>query len=183
MPEPETPARRGMAVADAKAMQVLVISPHYDDAVFSCGHWMSTQVLVAALKEVLQHNRPQRLVIPLGLFHEDHLLAHRAGVAAWAAGPRAELLVYEDSPYRHLDGVLQKRLHELTEAGAQLTPQPGHAPANGSLKHQAVCAYRSQVEALGPHAVARIEDAERLWAYRPPGVRMPLPFTTTSAAW
>jgi len=220
--------------ADSQGV-TLVVSPHLDDAVFSCGEWLAThpgaQVatvfagvpvdsrmttewdtacgfvnarqalqlrrledrqaldalgarphwlehaddqyaeprdaghIAATLAPLLDGIVPARLLLPLGLYHRDHLLAHEATLQALAAWGRAiEVWAYEDVPYRRRPGLLQNRLCELRQAGLVATPVPGCDTPPGALKDRAVAAYVSQWRALGDEAREDTRRPERFWS-------------------
>ena len=124
-----------------------------------------TDRVAGAVHEVLVACSPQRVLLPMGLFHSDHLLAHEAARTATRALPGLTVLLYEDALYRGLHGVLQQRLIHLARDGAVLTPArlprgDGHA---AELKRQAVLAYRSQLRGFGPGGYDDAEQPERFW--------------------
>jgi LmbE family N-acetylglucosaminyl deacetylase len=219
----------------------LVVSPHLDDAVFSCGEWMAThpgaQVvtvfagapldttvttewdaacgfvnarqalqlrrledrqaldvlgakptwlehaddqygqardagqITATLVPLLQGIGPVRLLLPMGLYHRDHLLAHEATLHALAAwGRSVEVWAYEDVPYRRRAGLLQNRLCELRQAGIVATPVPDCEAPPGALKDRAVAAYVSQWRALGGEAREDTRRPEHFWSLELPAM-------------
>jgi LmbE family N-acetylglucosaminyl deacetylase len=220
----------------------LVISPHLDDAVLGCGHWLAahpgavvltvfagappdadrrhtdwdqrcgfadavqavaarraedaaalgrvraeplwlefldsqygdtpgTQVLADALLARLRDLAPQRLLLPLGLFHSDHGLCHDAVLNAASRLPGVpDLLAYEDAGYRAMPGLLQRRLCRLDQAGVEVTPADEEPPAGDTdhahAKRAAVQAYASQWRALGAGMAADVQRPERRWRLR-----------------
>ncbi|MVW79901.1 PIG-L family deacetylase [Bordetella sp. 02P26C-1] len=215
-------------LADAKGL-VAVISPHLDDAVFSCGDLLAhtanaTVVTVCtglpddpmrltdwdrncgfasaseAMAERLQENRralailgcdgqelglrdsqyvsdwqphmeplrqtlidvlqalqPQRVVMPLGLFHDDHVRVSNTLLSLIEAFPAREWLAYEDIPYRARARLVEERLFEIRARGVYV--HRGPAPARSQQKVEAVLAYRSQLAGFGrrPDDLARPE--------------------------
>ena len=137
------------------------------------GESAAAATIGAALHEVLRELRPATLLLPLGLFHADHRRAHEAAaIALRELGDErpAEVLAYEDVPYRSFPGVLQRRLAELASDGVQATPHDdGQAAAAdiaaaAACKAQALLAYPSQLRAFG--GADGLPDAmrpERLW--------------------
>lgn len=118
------------------------------------------------------------VLLPLGLFHSDHSLAHDAGRAALAtlfpATPHAATLrwfAYEDSPYRGNKGVLQRRLAELASAGVVATPWDpatlsGVRSGEGvklDAKRAALAAYASQLRGFGEGGYEDAWRPERFW--------------------
>jgi LmbE family N-acetylglucosaminyl deacetylase len=60
-------------------------------------------------------------LVPLGLRHPDHLLAHRASVALLTRQGQADWIVYEELPYRLQHPVeVRARLSEVQRAGVAL---------------------------------------------------------------
>ncbi|MGM9486335.1 PIG-L deacetylase family protein [Ideonella sp. YS5] len=219
----------------------LIVSPHLDDAVFSCGEWMAThpgvQVvtvfagtpvdvsqatewdracgfvdarqaltmrrledqqahdalgatphwlehceeqygeprtadqIAATLLQLLRSIEPTRLLLPLGLYHRDHVLAHQATLQALAeTGATPQVWAYEDVPHRRRPGWLQNRLCELRQAGIVLTPAAVGDSPTGALKDRAVASYVSQWQALTDDAREDTRRPERFWAFEPAAV-------------
>lgn len=122
-----------------------------------------------ALARVLREHAGATVLYPIGLFHSDHLLAHRAAIAALRLLPAAaaSALAYEDVPYRSIDGVLQQRLAALAAAQVQATPaEPDVAPSDPGrqrLKQRAIAAYASQLGPFGPGGLDDAKRPERFW--------------------
>jgi len=201
---------------------VVVISPHFDDAVLSCGDWLAAcpgstvltvysgvppsstpltdwdrrcgfqsaaQAMLArheenrAAMEVLgarslelgllddQYTRqpagpgrltgmlatalttlqPAVVLMPLGLFHRDHLRVSEAALTIWRLFERplgGRWLAYEEALYRRKPGLVQSRLAALRTQHIVATPIPGPV-YRGERKTRAVAAYASQLEPLG----------------------------------
>lgn len=99
--------------------------------------------LAGRLTDVVRSVAPERILLPAGLFHADHVAAHEAALEAMRALYRtpvdtgvsgmpaarwrgADWLMYEDACYRRLPGLLQRRLATLLAAGITATPvRPG----------------------------------------------------------
>jgi LmbE family N-acetylglucosaminyl deacetylase len=118
------------------------------------------------------------ILIPLGLFHSDHILVHHACRIAAARHPRVPCLAYEDALYRRMPGLLQQRLAALDRAGIDATPADAplvgssDATATGAAaasladaarKRAAVLAYASQLNAFGAHGYEDVFAPERYW--------------------
>lgn len=217
-----------------EASRILVISPHFDDAVFSCGAWIASiggarvctvfagcpdadvatdwdrqcgfsdarqamreriaeddralEVLGAtgerlnfldaqyvpygdaptvdaverALGTIIRSSEPATLVIPLGLYHSDHVLVHAACRDAWRSSRGLACIAYEDALYRRMDGLVQQRLADLLAHGITATPEAGgEYPVQP--KRKAVAAYESQLKAFGPHGYGDVFAGERYW--------------------
>lgn len=131
--------------------------------------------IAEAIGEVLHAHPDVPVLLPIGLFHSDHLQTHRAALRALSGTRRDGLFVYEDVPYRRQPGRLQARLAELHAAGTTLTPARFAVPPGGALKQMAVRAYASQLRALDPGGVSDTTMPERCWRIEPPAVSSPSP--------
>jgi LmbE family N-acetylglucosaminyl deacetylase len=121
-----------------------------------------------ALVQALRELPDGELVVPLGLFHSDHVLAHAGAVTAWRRDATARpLLAYEDVPYRAMRGLLQQRLGALGVAGWYATPVRPAAADHAPAKMLAVQAYASQLRAFGIGALADAHAPERCWRLEP----------------
>lgn len=123
--------------------------------------------VAAALQQVLLELAPDTVLFPMGLFHADHLLAHEACMRAVRALPDARCLVYEDVPYRAIQGQLQQRLMALAQEQVCLTPLRLKAEGSAALKAHAVQAYASQLKGFGPGGLDDAEAPERCWCIEP----------------
>nr|WP_306805899.1 PIG-L family deacetylase [Caballeronia sp. BR00000012568055] len=125
--------------------------------------------IAQSLQSVLRDFRPQVLMIPLGLFDADHVLAHQASCDAWLAQPELTCFAYEESFYRRERGLVQQRLIDLHARGIDATPmcataaQPFDAERRHALKREAVSAYASRVASLGPDSFDDVFHSERYW--------------------
>jgi LmbE family N-acetylglucosaminyl deacetylase len=127
--------------------------------------------MVARISDCISQSAASLLLLPLGLFHPDHLLTHAAGMRASAKVRGLPMLCYEDALYRRFEGRLQQRLMELADSGFTVTPAslspPSPTDAQRRAKRASVAAYRSQISAFSPEACNDLEAPERLWAVRP----------------
>jgi LmbE family N-acetylglucosaminyl deacetylase len=157
---------------DRQALDVLGARPHWlEHADDQYGQARDAQQIAATLVPVLESVAPARVLLPLGLFHRDHLLAHEATLQALAAWARpVQVWAYEDVPYRRRGGLLQNRLCELRQAGVVATPLPDLDPPPGALKDRAVSAYVSQWRALGDEARRDTRRPERFWSIERPSM-------------
>jgi LmbE family N-acetylglucosaminyl deacetylase len=117
---------------------------------------------------VLRAIDPTTVLVPLGLFHGDHRLVHRAGLRLLRAEgpPRRLWLAYEDAIYRRIPGLLQRRLARLVRDGVLATPLPDVRRGPPARKRQAVRCYRSQLRGLATPGRRGHVDAcapERYW--------------------
>ncbi|RZF26399.1 PIG-L family deacetylase [Paraburkholderia sp. UYCP14C] len=123
--------------------------------------------LITALSQTLSRARPTLVLIPLGLFHSDHVLVANACLALMQSQPATPFIAYEDVPYRRNPGVVQARLCELAKRGYVAdTPRavavPG-TPQHERMKRAALDAYCSQLRAFGPEGQASLFSPERYW--------------------
>ena len=122
--------------------------------------------VATALGATIDRLGPSRVVIPLGLFHPDHRLAHDAAVVALRARRIPEWIAYEEATYRRVQGMVEERVSALRGAGLALTRWPGTQSSASAEKCRAVACYASQLRALsslGPSAVADVYRPERYW--------------------
>jgi LmbE family N-acetylglucosaminyl deacetylase len=171
---------------DARALALLDAKPVWLDFLDAQYGWSpKVAEVTAALAAELDRHRPDCVVAPLGLFHGDHVLVHRAVLAlrerVAAAGEQASRhigtaaearappvwLAYEDVPYRQGFSRMQRRLCELLATGVAATPYAPVATAESDARKQASLAcYPSQLRALGADGRPGCGDAqcaERYW--------------------
>jgi LmbE family N-acetylglucosaminyl deacetylase len=124
------------------------------------------QGLSRAIGALVQTDAPHQVLLPLGLFHSDHVLASDAVLAVAQRFPDIRWIAYEDALYRRLPGLVQRRLHRIQTQGWDATPVelPG-----GRLerKRTAVACYTSQLRGLATAHRLGHADAlarERYWA-------------------
>lgn len=113
----------------------------------------------AAVRQVLERERPSEVLVPLGIRHADHLLAAPVALAA-ALGTPGRVSVYEDLPYRVMyPDETQARL-------LSLRPEPTEfAGAGGYLdeKREACRLFSNQ---FGEDADRCCSAPERIWVVR-----------------
>jgi len=218
-------------------VKLLVISPHLDDAVFSCGdllaahpgsmvvtvfagvpqrfseltewdavcgfvsardavlgrrredvtalgvlgaqaHWLPFKDaqygeparavdITRALRAVIKETACDTVLFPLGLFHSDHELTHRAALAlvredrAW--------MCYEDAFYRCIPGLVERRIAQLARGHCIAAPYL-NSQGLSSAKRQAVYCYASQLRGLSSAGRPGHLDALTAERYWPIGV-------------
>lgn len=154
---------------DFAALHMLAAIPQWLDFFDSqYGDTPALETIASSLQDVIEHNRPETIVFPAGLFHSDHLLVHRAMLAVRNAHLEKNWIMYEDAPYRCVAGALQKRLAQLLDDEIEATPLRAGSQAivPAHLKQQAVHCYASQLRALSrtsPHGSEDIFSPERYW--------------------
>src|SRR5262245_11083259 len=109
---------------------------------------------------------PDAVLVPMGLWHSDHRLAHEAAVDAMPRCPAVAWLAYEDAIYRTFPGDgLAERRGWLRARGIDAVPLPPGTPASPRKRRSIEC-YHSQLRALGSPTGPGWSDAlepERYW--------------------
>ena len=143
------------------------------------GRSPDAHAVAGALEEVIRRTGPDAVVFPLGLFHDDHKLAHRATLDLRAHVSRSTpvrtpaWVMYEDAIYRRYTGLVQERLSGLSAAGVIVTPIAWTDQPSGR-KRAAVACYASQLRALctpGRPGYGDVFGHERYWRVEPCGAR------------
>ncbi len=127
-----------------------------------------TDVIAADLAAEICRSHAAAVLVPLGLFHDDHRQAGDAAVSLMHGRLPVEWYAYEEALYRVLRGEVQARLSELRARGVEATPLSGCLAGDRLLprKHEAVACYRSQLRALDSPSRPGHRDAmapERYW--------------------
>ena len=108
---------------DRRALATLRAQPVWMDFIDSqYGPAPGEDDIARSLRQVLRALGPTPVLLPMGMFHADHLLVHRACLKALAHWPDRPALAYEDALYRAKTGLLQQRLTELAAQGITATP-------------------------------------------------------------
>ena len=154
-------AMQARRAEDARALDMLGAVPeHFDFLDHQYGSTPSAAQLTASVDSLIGVHRPDVVMVPIGLFHSDHVLVHDAALACRSAA--VTWLGYEDVPYRRRPGLLQQRLQVLHSQGSRATPLPERGRAR-ERKHAAVRAYRSQCHAFGEHGLTDTAAPEGYW--------------------
>jgi LmbE family N-acetylglucosaminyl deacetylase len=118
------------------------------------------------LREVLHVDAPSTVMLPLGLFHTDHLLASDACIQLMHADRERQWFAYEDAMYRRLPGLVQKRMAALLARDVHATPLHLLFTRQLERKRSAVDCYASQLRALSAFGAPGYQDvftAESYW--------------------
>jgi len=163
-------AIRARTIEDNNALSVLDAIPvrlPFRDAQY--GDSPSIGKLAAALEEAIYGSTADTLLMPLGLFHDDHGRVFEACCEILPRMSHLEWFAYEEAIYRPIPGVVQQRLVDLAGRGIVATPASPAADhaldreRQVMLKREAVSAYESQLHAFGPHGCDDVFAAERYW--------------------
>ena len=114
--------------------------------------------IARVLREVLHVDAPSTVLLPLGLFHSDHVLASNACLQLMHGDRERQWLAYEDAMYRRLPGLVQKRLAALLASDVQVTPLQLVSARQLDRKRSAVESYASQLRALSAPGRPGYED-------------------------
>jgi LmbE family N-acetylglucosaminyl deacetylase len=184
---------------DREAMAVLGAEPVWldfaDHQYLDPGDRPTPEEVAPVLMDAIVAARPSAVFLPMGLAHPDHVLTHRAGLmvrerlsieqlggtdggedrAVGGATPRDHGLTwfcYEDAGYKHLPGMLARRVADLVASG--LWPTPAVVPVHPDMatKRRAIMAYASQYAPLerDMHLIEHLEanTPEQYWRLSPP---------------
>ncbi|HJU23393.1 MAG TPA: PIG-L family deacetylase [Casimicrobiaceae bacterium] len=117
------------------------------------GESAPVDVIADALARVIEHEKPDIVHSPLGLFHSDHYRASDASLALVDRFASLEWRLYEDAIYRRIPGAVEARLDGLRERGFRFErDSPAFDAGAGTSKREAVACYASQLRALATRA-------------------------------
>jgi LmbE family N-acetylglucosaminyl deacetylase len=126
-----------------------------------------------ALEAALVAARPTAVFVPFGLGNPDHTMTHEAAMLVHASRSGDwSWFCYEDGGYKHIPGLLARRISQLFRA--RVWPTPAVVPVDPSLaaKRAALACYTSQLPPLDrDHRLAERLDAaipEQHWCLSPP---------------
>lgn len=156
---------------DRQALAILGARPRWLDLLDSQYGGAGLEEVADALGELFAEYRPDILLVPLGLFHSDHRLVHRAALGLLDRCPGCRWLVYEDALYRRIDDLRDPAVEELRRRGFSPRPVRFQEAADAVLrKREAVACYRSQLRALatpGRPGHVGLDDPEAYWLLSP----------------
>jgi LmbE family N-acetylglucosaminyl deacetylase len=118
------------------------------------------------LTAVLDKMSPHAVAVPLGIFHDDHVLTSDAALDALSRRAPPIWLIYADAIYRRVPDLVDRRLQQIGELGLTLRELDVPGSGVGDLKRRAVACYQSQVRALERSWDGGVSDAfepERYW--------------------
>jgi LmbE family N-acetylglucosaminyl deacetylase len=153
---------RALDILDAIPLRLPFRDSQYADS-------PSISKMAAALEETIYRTTANMLLMPLGLYHDDHVRVFEACCEILPRLSHLEWFGYEEAIHRRTPGVVQARLADLAQRGIVATPtypSAGHTidlPRRTQLKREAVNAYTSQLRAFGAGNYDDIFAAERYW--------------------
>jgi LmbE family N-acetylglucosaminyl deacetylase len=123
--------------------------------------------LIAQLAAEMEGITTETLLIPLGLHHEDHVIAHELALAAAGMAGVVDLVLYADFYHVTLPELLEPRMAQLRSSGLRLQEVRLEQGSIGR-KRRAIGRYRSQLAGL-PRNVQRwgARAPERYWRVGP----------------
>ena len=151
--------KRALAVLGARSVWLDFCDSQY-------GNTPELTQVADALMQVIQREKPETILVPAGLFHSDHDLAHRAALQVRRDRRQSVWLMYEDALYRSIDGLLQRRLAQLLEAHIVATPFAFDTHSRLHERLEAAQCYLSQLRGLntpGRLGYADLQMPERYW--------------------
>lgn len=105
--------------------------------------------LAEMICELVDALRPELVLCPMGLLHQDHIATSEAAWSALRARPTSHLLAYLDLPSALTDPAwLEEAEERLQSSGLHATDYPVETHVT-ELKEKAVACYTSQLEQLG----------------------------------
>jgi LmbE family N-acetylglucosaminyl deacetylase len=151
--------RRALTVLGARPTWLPFPDPQY-------GSRPDRREVADALIAALDALAPDAVALPLGIFHDDHILTGDAAIDALGRRPSPTWLVYADAIYRRVPDLVERRLRDLSGRGLTLRELDAPGIGVGDRKRRAVACYRSQVGALERSWEGGVSDAfepERYW--------------------
>ncbi|HEY1608923.1 MAG TPA: PIG-L family deacetylase [Paraburkholderia sp.] len=111
----------------------------------------------------------ERLIVPLGLHHSDHLATAEGCALLLREGRLRACIAYEDALYRTHPGIVREKRELLARAGVSTRPLPEDVLGKRSgtaaavAKRHAVRAYGTQLRALDDAYPYDLAEPERFW--------------------
>jgi len=121
-------------------------------------------LLRESLKNAIERLHPRQVVLPLGLFHEDHIRVSDVLLSLLYRFPCAEWIAYEDVPYRTRPDAVPQRLSVIRQRGIRACRAV--VPCRSDRKARAVWAYGSQLHGFGTRP-ADLTRPEGYWRLTP----------------
>jgi LmbE family N-acetylglucosaminyl deacetylase len=150
---------------DREALSALDVSavhlPFLDSAY---GTSYEIEDLSAALASHLDSLAPDSVLIPLGIFHADHVATHRAATRLIGARPHRRWIVYEDLPYRCVyPQVTESQKQRLQDEGFWLSELALPHDPSQRTKWRMIRRYKSQLKVMDSKSFRRAIHVEQYW--------------------
>ncbi len=189
---------------DARSLKRLGARPEWLD--FLDGQYglrYGPEQLATSLAAAVALHRGGTVVVPMGLFHSDHILVSRACLLMMRATtmamppvttaplrpasplpalPPLRWLFYEDVIHRRVPGVVQDRLRHWWQEGLVTTPVDFALTPYQAIKMEAAEAYASQLPLFDAHQLADLAAPERYWSIDIASVETAAPDRTSIVA-
>jgi LmbE family N-acetylglucosaminyl deacetylase len=152
---------------DERALTILGARPRWLDFPDpQYGSKPTRRELADALAVALGEAAADAVAMPLGLFHDDHVLTSDAALDVLRDRPSSVWLLYADAIYRPLPDLRDRRLQTILGSGFLLHEVRAPGSVASDQKRRAVACYTSQVRALERSWDGGVSDAfetERYW--------------------
>jgi len=123
------------------------------------------EVIAHVLRAAVDAASPTAVLMPLGLFHDDHRLAHSAALAVRRERPHLRWVAYADAIYRRVPGLVEDQLQSLRAARIETRPAVLGIGRHVARKRDAVQCYESQLRALSAPGYPGVADVFRPESY------------------
>ena len=131
-----------LSVLDARPIWLDFLDAHYAPP-------PAVDTVADALERCIDATGLSEVIVPLGLWHSDHVLTSDASLLVLRRRPDLRWLCYVEPLYRRKPGWMEERLRALGETGVRATPLSWNTRAANKTKRQAVAKYVSQLMGLG----------------------------------
>jgi LmbE family N-acetylglucosaminyl deacetylase len=174
--EPGDEVHAARRAEDAAALATLDATPVWLDFVEHSHLLPEERVLgeqiADALEAAVRAAQPTAVIAPFGLANPDHDATHDAAMQVRARYPDPAWFCYEDMGYKHIPGLLARRIARLFIAGVWPTPAALPLDVDAGRKQRAVDCYPSQLRALEAEwqvgAKLSAPAPEQFWRLAPP---------------
>lgn len=137
--------------------------------------WLDGAAVADGLEAALRTAAPTAVLVPFGLGNPDHVATHDAAMLVRDRYPEPAWFCYEDLGYKHIPGLLARRLAQLFLAGVWPTPAALPNDPDPGRKQAALDCYPSQLRpleaewGLGETLAAPVPEQYWRLASPPPG--------------
>jgi len=162
---------------DTAALALLGATPRWLDFVehsyLERSAWARADDIVEVLEPTLAALEPTAVLAPFGLGNPDHAHTHDACLLVRERlAPDVAWFCYEDTGYKHIPGVLARRIAGLLRGGIWPTPAALPLRVDDDHKRRAIECYPSQLRALEADwqigAKLAAPAPEQYWRLAPP---------------